>query len=139
MPFSAKSDNSKISGSTDRSFGLVFTIFFLIVSMLPLLHGHGIRVWAIILSSVFLALALIAPKLLAPLNVLWARFGMVLHRIASPIVLGVLFYGVFMPTGLLMRLVGKDLLRLHLDKNIDTYWIERLPSSLSPESLKLPF
>lgn len=125
--------------SSDRSFGLVFTAFFLVVALLPLLHGHGVRLWALGLAGVFLILALVTPKLLAPLNRLWTRFGMLLHQIVSPVALAVLFYGVVTPTGLLMRLAGKDPLRLRLDKSANSYWIERRPPGPAPDSLKFPF
>ena len=126
-------------GSSDRSFGLVFTTFFLIVALWPLLHGHDMRLWAMGLAGVFLILALATPKLLAPLNHLWTCFGMLLHRIVSPVALGVLFYGVVTPTGLLMRLFGKGQLHLRLDKSAKSYWIERRPPGPTPESFKLPF
>lgn len=131
--------NTGIESSSDRNFGLVFAVFFLIVASLPLLHGNGLRLWALGLAGVFLVLALAIPKILSPLNRLWTRFGMLLHRIVSPLALGILFYGVVMPTGLLMRLFGKDLLRLRLDKSANSYWIQRSPSGPTPESLKLPF
>lgn len=135
----ATSSNSKIVGSSDRNFGLVFAVFLLIVALLPLLHGNTLRLWALGLAGVFLLLALTVPKLLAPFSRLWMRFGMLLHRIVSPVALAVLFYGVVTPTGLLMRLFGKDPLRLRLDKSISSYWIQRSPSEPTPESLKLPF
>lgn len=129
----------KIENSSNRSFGLVFAAFFLIVALLPLLHGHDVRLWALGLAGTFLLLAFAAPELLAPLNRLWTRFGILLHHIVSPIALGVMFYGVVTPTGLIMRLVGKDSLRLHMDKSASSYWIERLPPGPAPDSLKLPF
>ena len=128
-----------IEGSSDRSFGLVFAIFFLMIALLPLLHGNGLRLWALGLAGCFLVLALAVPKLLAPFNCLWTRFGMLLHRIVSPIALGVLFFGVVAPTGLLMRLLGKDPLHLRIDKTGNSYWIDRTPPGPTPESLKLPF
>lgn len=132
-------DDNTIKGSSDRSFGLVFATFFLIVALLPLLLGHDVKLWALGVAGLFLILALVAPKLLAPFNRFWTRFGILLHRIVSPVALGVLFYGVVMPTGLLMRLVGKDPLHLRLDKSANSYWIERRPPGPVPESLKLPF
>lgn len=131
--------NIAIKGSSDRNFGLVFAAFFLIVALLPLLHGNPLRLWALGLAGIFLILALTIPKLLAPFNRLWMRFGMLLHRIVSPVALAVLFYVVVTPTGLLMRLFGKDPLRLRLDKSTNSYWIQRSPSGPTPESLKLPF
>lgn len=139
MPINTVSVTSKIGSSTDRNFGLVFAVFFLIVALSPLLHGNALRLWALGLAGVFLVLALAIPKLLSPLNRLWTHFGMLLHRIVSPVALAVLFYGVVTPTGLLMRLFGKDPLRLRLDKSTSSYWIQRSPSEPTPESLKLPF
>jgi len=126
-------------GSSDRSFGFVFTVFFVIVGLLPLLKGGDIRLWALGLSAVFLLLALVAPKILAPANRAWTKFGLLLHRIVSPIALGILFYGVFTPTGFVMRLLGKDLLRQRFDRTATTYWIARTPPGPDAESLKNQF
>lgn len=125
--------------SSDRSFGFVFAIFFLVVGLLPLLHGQAVRGWAVTLAAVFGGTALTVPVILAPLNRLWTRLGLLLHRVVSPLALGILFFGVVMPTGLLMRLFGKDPLRLRLDKNASSYWIVREPSGPAPESLKNQF
>lgn len=127
------------NGSSDRSFGFVFAAFFLIIALLPLLHGHGMRLWAAAASLVFGAISLAVPAILAPLNRLWTRFGMFLHRIVSPFALGVIFYVAITPTGLLMRLLGKDLLRLRPDKSAGSYWIVRHPPGPARDSLKLPF
>ncbi len=128
-------------GSSDRAFGLVFTAFFLIIALLLLLYSAPI--WrpymALAAAVIFLAAALIAPHVLAPLNRLWYKFGLLLNRIVSPITLGILFYGVVMPTGLLMRLFGKDPLRLKFDRTAKSYWIARTPPGPSPESLKNQF
>ena len=126
-------------GSSDRTFGLVFAVFFTIVAVLPMVHGEPLRLWALAAAGAFLALALVAPRLLAPLNRLWLRFGDLLHRIVSPIALAILFYGVVTPTGLLMRLFGKDALRLRFDREAKSYWIAREPPGPPPESLKDQF
>ena len=126
-------------GSSDRSFGFVFTVFFVIVGLLPLLNGGSMRLWALGLSAVFLLLALVAPKTLAPANRAWTKFGLLLHRIVSPIALGILFYGVVTPTGVFMRLLGKDLLRQRFDRSAKTYWIARTPPGPDAESLKNQF
>jgi hypothetical protein len=89
-----------------------------------------------VLSLVFLLLALLLPKLLSPLNWLWTKLGIVLHKLVSPIVLGLLFYIIFTPFGVMMRLFGKDSLRLHLDKGAASYWIERTPAGPEPKSLE---
>lgn len=130
---------SKIEGSSNRSFGFVFTVFFLIVGLLPLLHGEAYRLWALVLSGLFLLLALAVPAVLSPLNRIWMKFGLVLHSIVSPLALGILFFLVVTPTGLLMRLFRKDPLRLNLDKSATSYWIDRQPPGPAPESLKQPF
>lgn len=126
-------------GSSDRSFGLVFSSLFFVVALWPLLHGNNIRLWAIGFGLIFGIFALAAPRILTPLNRLWTRFGLLLHRVVSPIALGILFFGVVTPTGLLMRLFGKDSLCLRLQKNAATYWIPRTPPGPKPESLKNQF
>jgi len=127
------------NGSSDRTFGLVFAAFFLVIGLLPLLHGHVLRIWALLLAVAFLVVAMISPVILSPLNRLWTRFGLLLHSIVSPFALAILFYGVVTPTGLLMRLFGKDTLRLRPDKNAASYWIERTPPGPEPDSLKNQF
>lgn len=125
--------------SSDRSFGLVFTVFFSIVGLLPLLSGQGIRLWALGVSTLFLLLSLTVPRVLAPANRAWAKFGELLHGIVSPVALGILFFGVVTPTGVIMRLLGKDLLRLRLDRSTNSYWIVRTPPGPDAESLKNQF
>ena len=125
--------------SSDRSFGLVFTAFFSIVGLLPLLSGQGIRLWALGVSALFLLLSLTVPRFLAPANRAWAKFGELLHGIVSPVALGILFFGVVTPTGVIMRLLGKDLLRLRLDRSTNSYWIVRTPPGPDAESLKNQF
>jgi len=127
------------NGSSDRSFGLIFAAFFLVVGLLPLLQGHALRIWALPLAAGFLVVAMIIPGILSPLNRLWTRFGLLLHSIVSPFALAILFYGVVTPTGLLMRLFGKDPLCLNLDKNAASYWIERIPPGPEAASLKNQF
>lgn len=128
-----------VKGSSDRSFGLVFTVFFLIVAVLPIRHEQSVRIWAVEISLVFCVLAVFIPTILAPLNRLWARVGLLLHSIVSPVALAVLFYGVVTPTGFIMRLLGGNLLRLSFDRNAESYWIERTPPGPDAESLKNQF
>ena len=128
-----------VKGSSDRSFGIVFAVVFAVIGLLPLAFGGGIRLWSLAVGGGFLAIALAAPWLLAPLNRLWLRFGLLLHRIVSPIVLGVMFFLVITPMGLLMRAMGKDLLRLKFDKQSASYWIGRIPPGPPPETLKDQF
>ena len=130
---------SPIQSSSDRSFGFVFAAVFLIVALYPLLHAAGIRIWAVAVSGAFLLLAALAPQVLAPANRLWKKFGMLLHNIVSPIALGILFFLVVPPTGLLMRLFGKDPLRLRFDPAADSYWIKRDPPGPAADSLNNQF
>ena len=114
----------KIKISSNRSFGIVFFVFFLIVSLYPLYFNNSLNIWALILSIIFLILGLINSKILTPLNILWFKFGMFLGRIISPIIMGMVFFFVVTPTGLLMKLFNKDLLRLK-KKNTKSYWIAK--------------
>jgi hypothetical protein len=128
-----------IQGSSNRSFGLVFGGFFAIVGLLPLVTGGQIRYWALLVGAVFLVLGLAIPSVLAPLSRVWMKFGHLLHRIVSPIVLGIMFFLVVTPVGVLMRLLGKDPLRLKSDREAKTYWIAREPPGPAPESLRDQF
>ena len=115
-------DDIKIS--SNKSFGIVFFIFFILIALYPLLNGQEIRLWALIISAVFLILGLLKSKLLTPLNKLWFRFGMLLGKIISPIIMGFIFFLVVTPIGLIMRLLGKDVLNLKYNKE-KSYWIEK--------------
>ena len=116
---------NKIKISSNRNFGLVFFIIFLIVSLWPLTHEGSIRIWSVIVSAVFLILGLINSRLLTPLNLLWFKFGMILGAIISPIVMGIIFFLVVTQIGLILRIMGKDLLNKKYDKKKKTYWIYR--------------
>ena len=116
---------SKIKISSNRNFGLVFFIIFLIVSLWPLTYEGPIRIWTVIISLVFLILGLMNSKLLTPLNKLWFKFGMILGAIVVPVVMGVVFFLVVTPIGLVMKIMGRDLLNKKYDKKKRTYWIKR--------------
>ena len=124
---------------SERSFGLVFTAVFLIIGCWPLIGAEAPRWWALGVAGLFLLLALLKPDLLAPLNRAWLRFGLLLHRIVSPLVLGLMFALVFVPIGLLLRLFGKDPLRLRLDPAAQSYWIEREPPGPAADSMTNQF
>ena len=119
------SPKSKIKISSNRNFGLVFFIVFLIVSLWPLTYENPIRIWSVIISLIFLILGLMNSKLLTPLNKLWFKFGMILGAIVAPIVMGFIFFLIVTPIGLVMRIMGKDLLNKKYDKKKNTYWINR--------------
>jgi Mg2+/Co2+ transporter CorB len=111
--------------SSEKSFGIVFSIVFLIVALYPLVNSEGLRMWALIVSVVFLLLAFVTPKVLTLPNKLWFKFGMLLGSIIAPIVMALVYFVTVLPTGLIMRLLGKDLLKQKLDKNAKSYWIKR--------------
>ncbi len=115
---------TKVVIGSNKSFGIVFSVFFLIVAIYPILNANSIRVWAIIISSIFLILGLLNSKYLTPLNKIWMKFGLMLGKIVSPIVMGIVFFVVVTPTGIIMRLFGKDLLNLKKN-NKKTYWIQK--------------
>lgn len=129
----------KIEGSSDRTFGLVMAAFFGVVTIWPLLHASTIRTWALIPGVAFLALALIRPHALARLNHLWMRLGMMLNKVVSPIALGIVFYLTVFPLGMLLRLLGKDPLRLKPDPSANSYWILRDPPGPYPKSMDRQF
>ena len=115
---------SEIKLPTNRNFGIVFAVVFLIISFWPLLNGDAIRNWSLLISIIFFILALINSKVLTPLNKIWFKFGIFLGKIVSPIVMSIIFFLVITPTGFFMKLIGKDLLRLK-KKDRDTYWINK--------------
>ena len=128
-----------VPASSNRSFALLFAGIFTLIGFLPLMFGGAARLWAIAVALLLLLAALAFPGMLAPLNRLWMRFGLLLHRMVSPIVLGIMFFGVITPIGLLMRTLGKDPLRLKLDKAAGSYWIARTPPGPAPETFKDQF
>jgi hypothetical protein len=111
--------------SSEKSFGIVFAIVFLLVATYPLINSEDLRVWALLLSIIFLLLAFLATKVLIIPNKLWFKFGLLIGSIVAPIVLTLIYYLTVLPTGIIMRLLGKDLLNQKLDKNAKSYWIER--------------
>ena len=115
-------DDVKIG--SNRSFGIVFFVVFLIIATYPLINGDELRLWSLIVSIVFLFLGLVNSKILNPLNKLWFKFGIFLGKIISPLLMGIIFFLVVTPIGLLMRLLNKDLLNLRFNNN-GSYWIEK--------------
>ena len=116
--------NNNIKINSNRSFGIVFFILFLLISFYPLLNGENISVWSLIISLIFLVLGIFNSKILSPLNRTWFKFGIFLGKIVSPIIMGIIFFAVVTPTGIVMRLFKKDLLNLKLNKN-KSYWIKK--------------
>ena len=113
-----------IKVSSNRSFGIVFFIVFLLIATYPLLKGNDIRFWSLLISFGFLILGLINSKILSPLNKLWFKFGLILGKIMSPLIMGIIFFVVVTPIGVAMRLLKKDLLSLKYNQK-ETYWIKK--------------
>lgn len=130
---------SDIKVSSTRSFAVVFCVVFAVIGLLPLVSGSGVRVWALAVSAVFLFFTFFFTSVLQPLNVLWFRFGMLLSRIVNPIVMLVIYALTIVPFGVAVRLLGKDLLKLKLDPNAKSYWIDREPPGPAPESIEQQF
>ena len=116
----------EIKLGSNRSFGIVFFIVFVLIAIYPLINQGEVRIWSLIISFLFLILGLLNSKILTPLNKLWFRFGLFLGKIISPIIMGVIFFLVVTPIGLLMRLFGKDVINLKLNKKKSSYWIEKV-------------
>jgi len=109
---------------TNRNFGFVFCIVFLLIALWPLLNENDVRIWALTISAVFFILGFFNSNLLLPLNKLWFKFGILLGNIVAPIVMGIVYFFVVTPTGLIMRMLRKDLLNLKKN-NKNTYWIDK--------------
>tara|TARA_B100000003_G_C10790832_1_gene314837 strand:+ start:262 stop:651 length:390 start_codon:yes stop_codon:yes gene_type:complete len=116
--------NKDIKLGSNRSFGIVFFVVFFIISIYPLINDNPIRLWSLILSLIFLILGLINSKILTPLNIIWMKFGMYLGIFISPIVMGIVFFLVVTPIGIIMKILRKDLLNLRMNKK-NSYWIEK--------------
>ena len=110
--------------SSNRSFGIVFFLIFLLIAIYPLIYNNEIRIWSLIISLSFLILGIMNSKILLPLNKIWFKFGILLGLIFSPVIMGFIFFLVVTPIGILMRVLRKDLLNLKFS-NLETYWIEK--------------
>ena len=114
----------EIKISSNRSFGVIFFVVFLLIALYPLINNGEVRLWSLITSIIFLTLGLLNSKFLNPFNKLWFKFGIILGKIISPLIMGIIFFLVVTPTGLLMRLLRKDILSLKYNQN-KSYWIEK--------------
>ena len=123
------------SGSSDRTFGFIFAVVFGFMGVWPILSGGRLRIWALVLAVVFLAAGLLAPPLLAPLNRIWTRLGLLLHHVVNPIIMALVYYVAVVPMGILLRARGKDLLRLRRDRDVASYWIIRDPPGPPADSM----
>ena len=116
--------NTEIKIGSNKSFGIVFFIVFLLIAIYPLINNDELRIWSLVVAIIFLILGLINSKVLTPLNKLWFKFGLFLGKIVSPLIMGIIFFFVVTPTAFIMRIIGKDLLNLKFN-NKKTYWIEK--------------
>ena len=116
--------NSEKNKSTNRSFGIVFFIVFLIIGTYPMLNGEDVRLWSLIFSFIFLILGILNSEFLSPLNKIWFKFGIFLGKIFSPLIMALIFFFVVTPIGLMMRFIGKDVLNLKFNDD-KSYWVEK--------------
>ena len=114
----------KIKIGSNRSFGIVFFVVFLLIALYPLINDESVRIWSLVISIVFLVLGIFNSRILTPLNLLWFKFGIALGKILTPIIMGIVFFLVVTPIGIFMRILRKDLLNLKFKKK-GTYWIEK--------------
>ena len=131
-------DEEMVVGS-DRTFGLVMAGAFAVVSAINVWHAGRIWPWTATLASIFVVAALLRPALLNPLNRIWMKFGLLLHKVVNPVIMALLFYGTVLPTGLIARAMGKDLLRLKREPDAASYWIVRTPPGPAPDTMKDQF
>ena len=116
---------SEIERSSDKSFGVVFAFFFLIIALYPMINSEKVNIWGLIIAAIFIMLGFIRPQSLSFLNILWHKFGLLLGGIMAPIVMFIVYFLTVVPTGLIMKLLGKDLLNQKLNKKTNSYWVER--------------
>lgn len=109
---------------SNRNFGIVFFLVFLLIALYPIINNQDIRIWALIIASIFFILGVLNSNLLKPLNKVWFKFGLLLGKFIAPIIMSIIFFLVVTPIGLIMRLLKKDLLNLKYNKN-NTYWVEK--------------
>ncbi len=133
------SGRDEAKASSERSFGLVFAVVLGGLALWPLLEGAPPRWWLGAPAALFLVAALVRPGVLAPLNRVWTRLGLILHRLTNPLVMAVIFYLAVTPTALVLRLFGKDPLRRRFEPEAESYWIERRPPGPAPESMRHQF
>jgi hypothetical protein len=132
-------DRDEVKASSDRSFGFVFAAVFAIIATWPAVFGGGFRLWALVPAALFLAAALVYPRILHPLNWLWFRIGMLLHHVVTPIVMGLVFCFGVVPTAMIMRLRGWDPLRIDARRRGETNWVVRTPPGPAPDTMKRLF
>jgi hypothetical protein len=129
----------KVPMGSERSFGIVFAVVFLLIALWPVLWWQAPRIWALVVSAAFAAIAFTLPALLRPLNYVWFSFGLVLHRIMSSVILALLFFITVTPIAFIYRLLRKDPLRLKFEPESTSYWIVREPPGPPPDTMTKQF
>ena len=129
----------KLEIGSNRAFGIIISIAFLIIGLWPLINENPVRSWLLYIALVLIIFSIFKPDFLKPLNRLWFLFGLILHKIFNPIIMGLLFYVTITPTGLLMRLFKKRPLNLSFDDSLESYWIQRRPPGPKSETMKNQF
>jgi hypothetical protein len=129
----------KIAPGSERQFGIVMASALALLSLLNLWRSGSWWPWTLVLAALFATGAILAPSTLKPLNLAWFKFGLLLHRVLNPVVMALLYYVSVVPTGVIMRAMGNDLLRLKLDRNAESYWIAREPPGPAPQTMKDQF
>ena len=130
-----------VKAPSERSFGITFAVVLALLGAFSYWH-RGISTTfyvVLVLSAVFAIVTLTAPRLLRPLNLIWLKFGLLLHKVVNPVIMGILFFGIFAPIGIIMRAIGADLLRLKRKPASETYWIVRRDESIADSSMKNQF
>lgn len=133
------SSHRKIKPGSNRSFGITFAVVFGVIALWPLWSGGNVRVWAGVPALAFAAIAFAAPRLLAPLNRCWFLLGQALHHVVNPVLMALIYFGSVVPTGLVVKLLGKDLLHLRRDPEAASYWTLREPPGPAPGSMSKQF
>lgn len=139
MKFKGFELNEKVTGSSDRAFGLVFFLVFILIAFAPMISAGEIRGWALIAGGVFLLAAIVRPSLLSSLNRGWTKFGLMVHQCASPIVLAILFFLIMSPYAIVMKLFHRDILNLSYQPESESYWINRKTTNDVGQNMKNQF
>ena len=128
-----------VQAGSERGFGIVFAVVFALIGLWPLTGDGGVRIWALAIAGAFLFIGFVFPRLLKPLNILWFKFGMLLHKVVTPLIMGLIFFVTVTPIALIMRATGKRLLNLQFDEQARSYWVERQPPGPAPETMRNQF
>ncbi len=131
--------NTNPGPGSELQFALVFAIVFIIIGTYPMMGGNNPRIWALFISAAFLATGIIKPALLQPLNYWWFRFGLLLHKIISPVIIAILYFGAVFPTNIFLRLIKKDPMSRKYESARESYWINREPPGPEKNSFKNQF